>query len=271
MQKLFVEDPTYARFSNLSIKEWLAACWNKSEHVYGQTEEQLAKKIARTTGEKWSADQVSTAFSFLSLAENTIGGDTGIIRRIQREDPAELAITEALDQRLCLISVKLNELATGRIGYDWRGSYLVPRHHLLHALAVGDSQWAQRLADYDYARAPKEFYGDEDWAILAAYRRNLDAIRGHLPRGRISKDDQWRWDCLRGIAANDSEQVRAALQKELDHNRSSRASMESSGLRHRQPRCPRLLPPVRACLSRARIQVRRAPRVPLGRRVPQLG
>jgi hypothetical protein len=185
---------------------------------------------SRTTGEwkKWSADHVNTAFSFLTIAEHTIGGETALVRRIQREDPAELAIAEALDQRLCLISIKLNELATGRIGESWTGAFLSPRHHLLRALAVGDAHWAQQLADHDYPGVPWELCA-EDLAILAAHRGDMGALRAQLPRGRVAKEDQWRWDCLRGIAANDPEQVRAALQKELDRNRSSRAAMEEAG------------------------------------------
>ena len=114
------------------------------------------------------------------------------------------------------------------MGRSWTGYGLAPRHHLLRALAVGDPHWAQRLADYDYSGTPEDL-GDEDRAILAAHRRDLGAIRAHLPRGRVDKYDQWRWDCLRGLAANDSEQVQAALQKELDRNRSSRAAMEEAG------------------------------------------
>src|SRR5262245_53628472 len=234
MQKLFNEHPPYSRFAKLSIKESLGTCWNfrafyQSDYVYRQTDQEIAQMIAsRTTGawKKWSADQVNTAFAFLTLAENTIDGETGIVRRIQREDPAELAIVEALGQRLNWISIKLNELATGRRGCEWTCG-LVPRHHLLRALAVGDPHWAQRLADYDYSGT--ENFGDEDRAILAAHRRDLGAIRAHLPRGRVDKYDQWRWDCLRGIAANDPEQVRAGLQKELDRNRASRAAMEEAG------------------------------------------
>jgi predicted DNA-binding WGR domain protein len=236
MQKLFTEHPPYSRFAKSSIKECLATCWNfkafyQSGYVYRQTDQEIAQMIAsRTTGEwkKWSADQVNTAFAFLTLAENTIDGETGIVRRIQREDPAELAIAEALSQRLYWISIKLSELATGRMGYSWTGYGLSPRHHLLRALAVGDPHWARRLADYDYS-GTSEYLGDEDRAILAAHRRDPGAIRAHLPRGRVDKYQQWRWDCLRGIAANDPEQVQAALQKELDRNRSSRAAMEQSG------------------------------------------
>jgi predicted DNA-binding WGR domain protein len=236
MQKLFTEHPPYSRFAKLSIKEWLATCWNfkafyQSGYVYRQTDQEIAQMVgSRTSGEwkKWSADQVNTAFAFLTLAEYSIGGDTGIVRRIQREDPAELAIAEALDQRLYWISIKLNELATGRMGCSWTGYDLAPRHHLLRALAVGDPHWAQRLADYDYSGTPEDL-GDENRAILAAHRRDLGAIRAHLPRGRVDKYDQWRWDCLRGIAANDPAQVQAALQKELDRNRSSRAAMEEAG------------------------------------------
>jgi predicted DNA-binding WGR domain protein len=236
MQKLFNEHPPYSCFAKLSIKESLATCWNfkafyQSGYVYRQTDQEIAQMIAsRTTGEwkKWSADQVNTAFAFLTLAENAIDGETGIVRRIQREDPAELAIAEALSQRLYWISIKLNELATGRMGRSWTGYGLAPRHHLLRALAVGDPHWAQRLADYDYSGTLEDL-GDEDRAILAAHRRDLGAIRAHLPRGRVDKYYEWRWDCLRGIAANDPEQVRAALQKELDRNRSSRAAKQESG------------------------------------------
>ncbi len=236
MQKLFTEHPPYSRFAKLAIKEWLATCWNfkafyKSAYEGRQTDKEIARMVAeRTTGQwkKWSTDQVHTAFSFVTLAENTLGGETAIVRRIQREDPAELASAEALDQRLTLISIKLNELATGRIGESWVGAWLCPRHHLLRALAVGDRHWAQQLADYDYSGVPEEF-GAEDRAILGAYRRDLGALRTHLPRGRVDKYEQWRWDCLRGIAANDPEQVRAGLQKELERNRASRAAMEEAG------------------------------------------
>src|SRR5581483_500363 len=233
MQKLFVEWPPYRQFAKLSIKEWLATCWDftafyKSAQEGRQTDKQIARMVAeRTRGEwkKWSADQVNTAFAFVTLAEYTIGGDTAIVRRIQREDPAELAIAEALGQRLFLIDIKLNELATGHLGQNRNGDRLSPRHHLLRALAVGDLQWAQRLADEDY---PSELAAEEH-GVLAAYRRDLGALRARLPRGRVDKYEQWRWDCLRGIAADDPEQVRAGLQKELDRNRASRAGMEEAG------------------------------------------
>jgi predicted DNA-binding WGR domain protein len=228
-QKLFLE-PQYSRFAKLSIKEWLHTCWNfrtfyKSVHEGRQTDQQIAEMVAiRTRGawKKWSADQVNTAFSFLTLAEYPIDA---IVRRIQRDDPAELAIGEALLQRLFLIDTKLNELATGHAGVSSMGGGLYPRYHILHALAVGDQEWAQRMADHDYPYA----LCPEDLAIRAAHSRDLGAIRTHLPRGRVDKYEQWRWDCLRGIAANDPEQVRAALQKELDRNRASRAAMEEAG------------------------------------------
>src|SRR5262249_4508271 len=70
---------------------------------------------------------------------------------------------------------------------------------------------------------------DEELALLAAQRRDIDSVRRHLPRGRVSKEVEWRWSCLRGIAESNPELVRAGLQKELDRNRSSRAAMEEAG------------------------------------------
>jgi len=63
MQKLFTEHPPYSRFAKLSIKEWLATCWNfeafyQSAYVYRQTDQEIAQMVAsRTTGawKKWSA------------------------------------------------------------------------------------------------------------------------------------------------------------------------------------------------------------------------
>ena len=231
LQKLLLEYPTYTRFAKLSLKECLATCWDfeafyKSEYGDRRTDKEIAKMVADQARRwpKWSADQIRTTFSFLTVTpECWIGGDVAEARRILREDPAELAVSVCLSLRCSLIDVRLTELATACRGQDHQRPGQLPR-----ALAVRDVHWAQQVADYDYAGAGVEL-APEELAILAAYRRDLEALRAQLPRGRVYKYDEWKWNCLRGIAAHDPEQVRAGLQKELDRNRASRAGMEEAG------------------------------------------
>jgi predicted DNA-binding WGR domain protein len=239
LQKM-LQEPYQNRFARLSIKEWLAACWNfeafyKSDYEERRTDQEIAKMVASQAKNwpAWSAEQVRTAFSFLTVVQNPIDP---IARRILRADPAELAIGESLSLRCSVIDLRLTELTTTWLtklgassrGVDHKGGQPLNPSRLPHALAVRDLPWAQQVADDDYA-AGGEKLAPEALAILAAYRRDIEALRAHLPRGRVYKYDEWKWICLRGIAAQDPEQVRAGLQQELERNRSSRTAMEEAG------------------------------------------
>jgi predicted DNA-binding WGR domain protein len=229
LQKELLEGSPSSRFTTLSIKEWLATCWKfeaflKSAYEPRQTDKEIAALVASQAKQRpdWSPEQVRTALSVATVAQNPIDP---IARRIVRDDPSELAVGVSISLRCSFIDVKLTELATGQKGSDHHGGGPLRPRQLLHALAAHDLQWAQQAADYDDG-IPMD---DEELALLAAWRRDPDQVRAHLPRGRVFKYDEWRWMCLRGITANDPELVRAGLQKELERIRGSRAAREEPG------------------------------------------
>jgi predicted DNA-binding WGR domain protein len=226
-----LQEPHQNRFAKLSLKEWLAACWNfeafykNPAFTFPDTDEAIAARVAGyRLCPTWSPAHVRVALSFDTIAQN---GIDPIARRILRGDPAELALGESLTMRLGLITAKLTELKTTCTGREATG---FPPHlaQIIRAFAVRDVQWAQLLADYDYAGAGVKLQ-DEELALLAAQRRDIDSVRRHFPRGRIPKEVEWRWSCLRGIAESNPELVRAGLQKELERNRGSRAAMQQAG------------------------------------------
>jgi predicted DNA-binding WGR domain protein len=226
LQKM-LQEPHQNRFADLSIKEWLAACWNfeafhkNPSYTFPEPDESIAQKVAGyRLCPTWSPEQVRIALSFDTIAQNLIDPS---VRRILRDDPAELALGESLVMRLGLITAKLSELKTTFTDPETPG--FAPAQ-IIHAFAVRDLQWAQHLADHDYAGVKLQ---DEELAVIAAQRRDSDGVRRHLPRGRVRKEGEWRWGCLRGIAENNPELVRAGLQKEVDRNRSCRAAMEEAG------------------------------------------
>ncbi len=225
LQKM-LQEPGQNRFASLSIKEWLAACWNceafyKTKYTYAETDEAIAEKVAsHRLDPMWSAEQARTALAFDTIAQNQIDP---VARRILRDDPAELALRQSLSLRLGLLTAKLEELRT-----TYPVDVGLAPAQIVQAFAVRDSQWARQLTGFDYAAVGVKLQ-DEELALLAAQRRDFDGVRRHLPRGRVPREAEWRWSCLRGIADNNPELVRAGLQKELDRNRSSRAALEEAG------------------------------------------
>src|SRR4029077_5424619 len=97
--------------------------------------------------------------------------------------------------RRWLIDVRLTELATGCRGQDHRGGAPLRPGQLPLAFAVRDLPWAQQVADHDCAGPGVEELAPLELAILAAYRRDREALRGHLPRGKVYKYDEWKWSC----------------------------------------------------------------------------